>query len=105
MDNRVLMSLLLLAATVINLSRAADPYNAADYDHTGMSSLLLSVTTANEESSFFPLLCLEKKLQSVFIGCGGLTYLSNNIRNKVTLKFTPYFPVWKAENRNELNST
>ena len=35
MDNRVLMSLLLLAATVISLSSAADPYNAADYDHTG----------------------------------------------------------------------
>ena len=46
MDNRVLMSLLLRAATVITLSRAADPYNAADYDHTGTSTVVSK--TAND---------------------------------------------------------
>ena len=58
MDNRILMSLLLLAATVIGLSHAADPYNAADYDHTGMSTAVSK--TANDEGSFFPLIHLRK---------------------------------------------
>ena len=58
MDNRVLMSLLLLAATVISLSHAADPYNAADYDHTGMPTTVSK--TANDKG-FFSIVSFGKK--------------------------------------------
>ena len=84
MDNRILMSLLLLAATVIGLSSAADPYNAADYDHTGMYTAVSNDCKRLRLFLFIDTLG-KKCCDGCFSGLEVITYLSNSIKNKVTL--------------------